>query len=98
MKLYRQIAIWKKVSDDEAIRYNLIEDLGERKFAHQSADTFRPSTRYEEILFLDKLFGSLMTHDLDQRSWFDSIEEAIEDFDRPSSDANEIVSQHSMRF
>ena len=98
MKLYRQIAIWKKISDSEAVRYNLIEDLSERKFAHQSMDFFTPSTTQEQILFLEKLFGDLMTHDLDGRPWFNSIEEAIRDMDQPLRDPTEIVSDHSMRF
>jgi hypothetical protein len=96
MKLYRQIAIWKKVSDDEAIRYNLIEDLAARKFAHQSMDVFRPSTTPEQILFLETLFVQLMTHDPGSRTWFDSIEEAVADMDQPLP--TEIVSEHSMRF
>jgi hypothetical protein len=81
MKLYRQIAIWKKVSEKEAIRYNLIEDLAGRKFAHQSMDFFRPSDTYGDILFLEKLFAERIMDDLDQRSWFDSIEDVIQDMD-----------------
>jgi|EndMetStandDraft_8_1072994.scaffolds.fasta_scaffold161113_1 hypothetical protein len=98
MKLYRQIAIWKKISDSEAIRYNLVEDLAERKFTHQNMDFFSPSTTYEQILFLEKLFGDLMAGDLDNRTWFDSIEDAIADIDKDFPNTTEFDSTHSMRF
>jgi hypothetical protein len=81
MTLYRQVAVWKRVSESEATRYHLIEDLSERKFSVQSKDFFYPSTPYDTLLYLEKLFPDLLMAGVSERTWFDNIEEAVEDFD-----------------
>jgi hypothetical protein len=82
MKLYRKVAVWKRVNDSLAVRYQLIEDLTERKFAIQSADYFTPSMAYTGILALEKQFAERLMDDPSEREWSESIERAIEDFDK----------------
>jgi hypothetical protein len=82
MNLYREIAVWRRVNDSLAVRYQLIEDLSGPKFATQSADYFTPSMTYDDILALEKQFAERLMDDPSEREWSENIGRAIEDFDR----------------
>jgi hypothetical protein len=96
MKLYRQVAVWARNNDSEAVRYHLIEDLSARKFSVQSVDFFYPSTPYDTILYLEKNFAILLMIKSREPHWSESIEDAVEAFDtnyakvdRPLDDCEE---------
>jgi hypothetical protein len=81
--LYREIVVWKRVSDKRAIRYQCFEDLSTRRFAVQSGDwlclpvneeVLRQHERQAVELFVEKDVG-------ERCGWFGSIERAIEAHD-----------------
>jgi hypothetical protein len=78
MKLFRQIAIWSRLDDRRAVRFNCIEDMSVNKFVVQTSDYFYIPIKNEHLSYFDKLFPERFIEvDRSECKWFDSVEEAI---------------------
>ena len=82
-KLYKEIVVWKRIDDEQVIKYNCFEVLGEDKYCVQSADYYYLSTNNQDRLAFEEQFLELLIEVApDERSQlYDSLEEAIESFD-----------------
>jgi hypothetical protein len=87
MKLYREVAVWKRIDDKRAVKFNCLEDTSLHQFAVQSADFYTVPIKKEIIDDFEKQFVELFIQidPAERRKWFDSIEEAVaaheDDFD-----------------
>lgn len=79
---YKKIFIWKRINENEAVRYNCFEVLGINKFCVQSADYYYMPFNEDSIRELEENFYDLFFEcPPDERSdLYDSIEAAIENF------------------
>ena len=86
-KLFREINIWKTVSDNELSRFRVFEDFSEHRFFVQGKDFFHYPINEELIkdmafYAVDSLFQATLNTDVEL---FDSIEEAIKKFEEDFS-------------
>jgi hypothetical protein len=79
MKLYRSVAIWRRLSGEEGVRYSCFEDLRSGKFCVQSADFFHLPVNVEMVNRADKQFVELFLEiDPEERcTWYDTLRDAI---------------------
>lgn len=82
-RMYEQLAIWKVISENHAIRYTCVKNIILKKYRVQSTDFFYKSMSNEDYLQFNKQFLELLleNHDSNDVEWFESICEAIENHD-----------------
>ena len=59
MKLYKPIDVWKRVDENEAVRYRCFESLKSKRFSVQSADFYRLPFKEQQNVNLDRQFVEL---------------------------------------
>lgn len=81
--IYKQLNIWKKVSNKQLICYRLFERLSDNSYAVQSVDYF--SIPIDEKIFMQfnkQLIELFLETNIEEREkFYSSIEEAIKAFD-----------------
>lgn len=85
--LFKEVAVWKRLSDTSAVRYRCINDLRTNQYAVQSADFFRHPLNGEQFRSFEMQFAELFievsAHE--RCKWYDSLEEAINAHDQEFS-------------
>lgn len=81
--LFKEVMVWRRLDAVSAIRYACFQDLGNDKFAVQSADFFRLPLTDVPVHDLATQFAELFieTSPADRCSWFDSLGDAIANHD-----------------
>jgi hypothetical protein len=79
MRLYREVAVWKRIDDKGAVKFNCLEDIDLHQFAVQSADFYTAPIKNAVIDDFEKQFVELFIQidPAERRKWFDSIEQAV---------------------
>jgi hypothetical protein len=79
MELFREVMIWKRLSDVSAVRYSCLNDLKTDRYAVQSADFFRLPVEEKQFRTAEKQFVELFieTSVLKRCDWFGSLGDAI---------------------
>ena len=77
--MYRSIPIWRRLSEDKAVRYSCFEDLETGEFCVQSADFFALPIEANMLAYADVQFVELFIEEdpRERCEWFVSIEDAI---------------------
>jgi hypothetical protein len=85
--IFREIQVWKRLSDKSAVRYSCVSDLSAEKYAVQSADFFRIPIDESQIRGFEKQFVELFIEEsvLDRCEWFTTLELAISAHDQEFS-------------
>jgi hypothetical protein len=83
-KLYREIIVWKEIDDNTVSRYQVFERLSDNKFFCKRQDFFyypidETQVKAIESYKIDSLFHGGLSMRIKK---FDSIEEAIEQFEK----------------
>ena len=78
-KLFREIPVWRKLSESRAVRYNCLEDIENRKFVVQSADFFSLPIKDTLHAYFSKQFVELFIQidPEDRKIWSSSLEVAV---------------------
>jgi hypothetical protein len=84
MKLFEAIDVWKRVSENELIRYRCFKNLQTRKYSVQSSDFYRFPLDLNRSSFLEKQYLELLASDApdERNAGFETLSEAIEAHDR----------------
>ena len=79
LMLYQELIVWRRVSEETAVRYACLTNLATKKISVQSADFYRLPVTQEQILLFQAQFVELFCEcDPGGRSEsFDSVEEAV---------------------
>jgi hypothetical protein len=82
--LYREVNIWKRVSEKEAARYRCFERLPEGGYGIQSVDWYQLPLKEKEIKFLENNFLELMIEKTltNRTKLYPTINEAIAAFEQ----------------
>jgi hypothetical protein len=86
-ELFREVMVWERLDDREAVRFCCLENLDSRMFAVQSADFFclplregAPAQMFRQFI---ELFIEISP--VERCAWFGSLAEAIADHKRKFS-------------
>ncbi len=84
-QFFKEVIVWFEKSEKQLIRFRLFQDLLNEKYFVKSADEFHEEfdlkiSQEQDAYFVDSLFFNGITHFA--KKSFDTIEEAIEDFER----------------
>ena len=77
---YKEINIWERHSDSEAVCYRCFEILPEGKYCVQSSDFFRKATSPKHLTQLERQFIELLIEEAPEKRSpvFPTLQEAIE--------------------
>jgi hypothetical protein len=87
MKLYKPIDVWKRVDENNAVRYRCFESLESKLFSVQSADFYRlPSNDQQNVNLVRQFVELFLQEDPAKRGGeHGTIEEAIAAHDKAFS-------------
>jgi hypothetical protein len=82
-RYYSSQFIWKRIGEDQAVRYLCLLDLASNKYAVQNAEFFYLPLTKDRLLEADANSMELFIEiePLERCDWFDELVEAIEDHD-----------------
>jgi hypothetical protein len=82
--LYREVNVWKRVSDREAARYRCFERLPEGGYGIQSVDWYQLPLKEKEVKFLENNFLELMIEKTlaNRTKLYPTVTEAIAAFEQ----------------
>lgn len=78
-KTYRELSLWKRIGDNQAVNFRCFEEIESHLFCVQSADFYTLPLRADVGASFDRQFVELIieTEPIDRSDWFATVEEAI---------------------